>query len=72
MSSQKIPWLVTGASSEFGRATGFELASRDQPNAANTRFPSPGKRLRAYFPFPGTTTPADGEGTAGSPADGSR
>lgn len=35
MSNHKIPRLVTGTSSGVGRATGFELASRGRPNAAN-------------------------------------
>ena len=38
MSNQEIPRLVTGASSEFGQATGFELASRDQPNATDIEY----------------------------------
>ena len=35
MTSQQLSPPVTGASSGVGRATGFELASRGQPNAAN-------------------------------------
>jgi carbonic anhydrase len=35
MSNQDIPRLVTGASSEVGQATGFELASRGQLGVAN-------------------------------------
>jgi carbonic anhydrase len=34
MSNQQLTPLVTGASPEVGRATGFELVSRGQPNAA--------------------------------------
>jgi carbonic anhydrase len=34
MSNQQLTPLVTGASSEIGRATGFELASHGQPTAA--------------------------------------
>ena len=35
MSNQQLRPHVTGAGSGVGRATGFELASRGQPNAAN-------------------------------------
>jgi len=35
MSNQQPTPQVTGAGSEVGRATGFELASRGQPNTAN-------------------------------------
>jgi len=35
MSNQQPTPLVTGAGSGVGRATGFELADRGQPNAAN-------------------------------------
>jgi carbonic anhydrase len=35
MNNQELTSLETGASSGVGRATGFELASRDQPNADN-------------------------------------
>ena len=35
MSNQHLTRLVPGAGSMVGRATGFELASRGQPNAAN-------------------------------------
>jgi carbonic anhydrase len=35
MSNQRLTRLVPGAGSMVGRATGFELASRGRPNAAN-------------------------------------
>jgi carbonic anhydrase len=38
MSKQQLTSLVTGASSGVGRATGIELVSRGQPNAAGTEF----------------------------------